>query len=490
MIREQSNGKATASGFLWLLAQGATGRVVNFGSQLILAKLLLPEAFGEIGVALAVANLVSVAVVFGIDDILLQRLAKMKYWFAPSFWSSAAFGLIGAIIIVASAPWLTAAYSQNNLSGLLTILAVTLVLNSLSVVPTVRLRADFRFRFLAVYASLEIIAIHTLTIILAANNFGAYSFVAPLPLAAIVKLVVYWTKIPSRVIGNYRKRQIAYILYSGSQALGTKLVNQAINQGDYIILGLLASSSEVGMYFFAFRLASQPIRKLAGNLTSALLPSLARLGSNPTHQGATAFKASRMLLYICTPFCLMQAAMAEPLLHLLFGTRWEGSIILVQILSVGLIGDAISWVTSALLISKREFRRDFLFALTLAPFFFGFAYVGAYYGSSVGLSIGVSVFFTCVKPLASWIVFREFVSIKEFLRGYALPVIISLTAVGSPLMALEICIPKEATVVRTITIMIVSPICYLILMRITARKTLQDITNIFPKGARLFAKIL
>jgi len=51
----------------------------------------------------------------------------------------------------------------------------------------------------------------------------------------------------------------------------SKTIVDMINQGNYIILGLIASQDIVGVYYFGFRVAAQPFWMLAGNIGSARL---------------------------------------------------------------------------------------------------------------------------------------------------------------------------------------------------------------------------
>ncbi len=64
--------------------------------------------------------------------------------------------------------------------------------------------------------------------------------------------------------------------------LGTRLIVEAVNQGGYVVLGLMATDTVVGVYFFAFRLAAQPLRMLAGNFGAVLFPAFTQLRSAPS----------------------------------------------------------------------------------------------------------------------------------------------------------------------------------------------------------------
>ncbi len=186
--------RSTATGFLWLLFQGLSGRVASFFSQLVLARLLMPEAFGQIGLAYTVSALVTAVVSFGIDDVLLTRSRHIRLWAAPAFWSSLALAFGGMAVMLAASPVAAWLYHAPGLVGLIAVMAINLPIGAASTVPVTRLRSELAFRYLGTYASLETVGIQAATIACAACGLGAYSFVLPLPFAAGLKALIFWRK--------------------------------------------------------------------------------------------------------------------------------------------------------------------------------------------------------------------------------------------------------------------------------------------------------
>ena len=478
-------GRSTASGFVWLMLQGLSGKFVGFFTQLLLAKLLLPEVFGQIGLAYTVGTLVGAFISFGIDDILLQRLRRMSLWVSPAFWSTLGFSVIGMLVMLAAAPLAAYLYGSPSLIGLIAVLAINLPLSALTTVPSVKLRASMNFRYLAVYASLELFAIQIASVVLAAIGWGAYSFIAPLPVAAIIKLIIFWRKAPTRITLRYRRAQIRYMMGSGFYVLGTRIISEVINQGDYIVLGLMATDAIVGIYFFAFRLAAQPLRMLAGNFGMVLFPALTQLGEEPIRQERAALQASRVLAYTVTPVCFMQAAVAAPVLHLMYGARWDGAIHLIQILSLGLPGDAVSWIAGALLIARRQFRRDFIYFCIFAPPFFALVILGAVLDSSTGVAIGVALYYALVKPINSWLVFRQGMRLADLIAIYFTPLLFAGGAVGSAYAISQLDALADSPLAQIAVLAAVAPLLYVAVLRVFAPATLDQILSRFPIEAVL-----
>ena len=474
--------RSTASGFLWLMVQSLSGRVATFFSQIILAKFLLPQAFGQIGLAYTVTALVSVFISFGVDDILLQRLRALDLWVTPAFWSSLGLALIGMTLMLLAAPAAASIYGSPGLVGLIAVLAVSVPLSALSTIPVVKLRVAMDFRFVATYTAVETVAVQLASIILAFGGFGAYSFVIPLPVAAAVKAAVFWRKAPTRIRSRYRRWQFTYIIRNGFILLATRIVIETVNQGDYVVLGLMTTSASVGIYFFAFRLAAQPLRMLAGNFGTVLFPALTQLRADPTRQVRAALQASRILAYTVTPVCFLQAALAGPVLHLMFGARWNGAIPLVQVLSLGLPGDAIAWIAGALLVARREFWRDFIYLCIFAPPFFISVFIGSYFGSSLGVAIAVSLYYAMIKPLNSWLVFRSDMRAADFMHIYISPPLLSGLAIGAAYESSEFLANSDNLIAQIAVRVTVGLLVYLAILHLLVPKILRQVFDRFPLG--------
>src|SRR3954470_6728441 len=94
----------TVSGFFWLTAQTLGSKLVNMVGQVLLARLLLPEAWGLVGEAYSVTAFAILIQQAGLREILIQRQAHFGRWANPAFWMSLTLGCLGALAMVILAP--------------------------------------------------------------------------------------------------------------------------------------------------------------------------------------------------------------------------------------------------------------------------------------------------------------------------------------------------------------------------------------------------
>ncbi len=411
--------------------QSGGARVIGFAAQVLLARLLTPLDFGEIALVVSVSAVMATLVGFGVEDVVLSRARQFQVWVTPAFWASVAFSVLGALALLGAAPLVARFYRSSQLLGLLGILALSLPISALCSVPSAYLRANLRFRFLAVYATVELLVVQALTLWLAWRGFGAYSFVIPAPLGAAVRAAVLWYVARPPQKRRLRWWPLRVLLRNGSTVFGQKLVTSLRENGDYLLLGLVARKSEVGLYFMAFKLAAAPIYTLVGSMYSVLFPALAQLRAEPERQRAAALSASRALALAVIPLSFLQAAISGSLLRVFFNEKWAGAAAMLSVLTIGLAFDAIPCVAGALLTANGRFGAQWKWSVASIPFFFLFIGVGCKFGAGLGVALGVALFFLVSAPSFSYYALRfSGCTLRDVAGIYLPPTLCSVGAVG------------------------------------------------------------
>ncbi len=468
-----------------MLAQNVVSRAATLLSQLVLAALLLPADFGVISLTYTVTVIAATLMNVGIDEVLLQRQRALRLWIGPAFWISLSLGLVAGLLVVLVSPVAAALYKAPELVGLLVILAASMPVQALATVPGMIMRARLQFGAVAVYGSLETVALAVLTVGLAWSGFGAYSFVIPVPILAVVRAVVWWRLAAATGSLRPQRRRWKYVIGNTAVTAATRVIINLISQGDYLVLGLLATQDVVGTYYFGFRLAGQPLWVLASNFSGVLFPALVQLKSDPARQGAAALKAATLLSFCVMPLALVQAAVAGPLVDSFFGQKWAASIPIIQLLSVGLALDAVSWIAGALLSARGEFVATLRFLLVQGPVFFALVAIGAWLDQGIGVACGVFLYYAITQPLFVFRVYRRVgVTARQVASIYLWPTGCAAAAVGAGLAASKL--PAFATepLVQAAVICGVSGPLYAALVRSLAPKVWSELSNRVRSGLR------
>jgi PST family polysaccharide transporter len=305
-------------------------------------------------------------------------------------------------------------------------------------VPTAKLRYEMRFKALSAINLFQTLLQTGLTVAFAAAGFGVYAFVWPMPIVYLAGAVALW--MIARPVVRVRNpfRQWRYLIGDSSYIFGQRVLQTATGQGDYIILGMLYGQFVLGPYFFAFGIAQQAARLAAGSIQSVLMAGLSRMPAFSPQQTQAALRATKALALIGAPLCMLQAAVAEPFLRALYGSKWDESIPLVQLISLGMAFDLPSWVAASLLQSRGQFRVAFIWSVLFGPIFIASMLVGALAGRSIGVATADWLYFTFASPiLVVWTFRSSNVSWAEILEIYLRPVLIGIFSAGAALLVIR-----------------------------------------------------
>lgn len=428
----KGTGKLVLAGTIWLLLQTLGSKVITLLGQLVLAWLLSPDDFGQIGLAYTITAFASLLINPGIDVILVRRGRRFQLWSTPAFYFSLAAGLLGCLAILIAAPLAARLYGAPQLTGLLAVLAVATPIGSFMLVPTAKLRSELRFGVISLVNVLQSTFQTLLTLAFAFLNFGVYSFVLPMPIVYAISATILWFVARPAVRHRQPLRHWRYLIGDTSYIFSQRVIHTAVSQGDYIVLGALFGAVAVGPYFFAYGIATQAIRLTAGSFQLVLLAGLARFASNSIQQTQAALKATSALALVGTPLCFIQAVLAGPLLRALYGEKWEAAIPLIQLISVGLAFDVASWPVGSLLQSRGQFRFLFYWSVAVAPIFLLAITFGAFVAGSLGVATAVCLYYVMFSPpLAFWTFRASGVAWREIAAVFLRPTAVGLLAAAA-----------------------------------------------------------
>jgi PST family polysaccharide transporter len=246
--------------------------------------------------------------------------------------------------------------------------------------------------------------------------------------------VALWLKAQPIVHWRDALRYWRYLIGDSSYIFGQRLLVTTVMQGDYIILGSLYGAAIVGPYFFAYGVSTQAIRLTAGSLQLVLMAGLSRMTAYSAKQTLGALRATKAIALCGIPLCLLQAVLAGPLLRAFYGDKWEAAVPLIQLLSIGLAFDVITWPACSLLQSRGQFRLLFFWSLFCTVVFVSAVLIGAYFGQAFGAALAVCLFYSILSPpFGSWVFWKSNVPLREIIEIYVRPLLVGLIALGTSL---------------------------------------------------------
>jgi O-antigen/teichoic acid export membrane protein len=397
--------KRALSGLLWLGLQAVASKGVSILGQILLAYVLYPDDFELIALAFSVVALARVVEAGGIREVLLYRGNEFSSLRKAGFWFSLLLGISASALILLLAPTAAVVYGRPVLAQLAGALAILPILASLSTVPLAQLQLDCRFRVIAKIFAARSVTQTLVTLAAAGIGMRVWSFVVGMLVAEVVALGFAWSAAPAQ-IGLQLNALKWPALWRGAFPLAAvSLVTVVIQQVDYMVLGML-HADQLGYYYFAYNLSSQPAQLIGAQIATVMLPLLCSISTDASRQLRGTLRAFHILSAICFPIAFLQVALADPLFSLVLPHRWLHAVPYAQILSLGLGINILSSVCWASMKAQGRFWTVWWLTAGSAVLFCAAIVIAARLGTAIAVAwcvVGLCLIYT---PLLVWTTIR------------------------------------------------------------------------------------
>ena len=433
-------GDRAARGIVWVTGQSVFSRLISFVAQLALAWFLTREDFGLFGMALTISEFSRVFNQGGVSKVLVHRQKNFNKWATPGFWLSLTMGaLVSASMVFLG--YFACGWFQvdepSKLFWLVCLLAITAPISAIGTIPRALLLIKLCFREIALVASLLLVVGAVCKVGLAYAGYGAFSLVIPMVLVAVLQTIFYWFLARPSVKPKLMLRRWRFLFSDSASIIATSFCFKVVTHGDYVILAAFASQTELGLYFFAFNYAVQSVMVFTRGIASIAFPALATLNDDPKRQLQAFRKGAVLLSAVVFPASVAQCFLFKPIVEEFFPSLWLPAIPMLQLLSLGMAGRTLSWISASLMEAQGRFYERMWLGFFSAIAFVAMAMAGVYLGEQfkigapMGMAIAVALYYPLMSLATIWVALKgiagRFQIIKEICFA---PACLSLVAFG------------------------------------------------------------
>lgn len=420
------------TGSVWMVTMRWAIRLVGLGSTIVLARILTPDDFGVVAMAMIVVALLETATYAGVD-LALIRERNMGREECDTAWTIQLFqGGVIALLLFAVAPLTNALFSDPRAVLVIQWMALKAVLDSFQNIGVVTFRRDldfareFRFNVLAKIAS----TVLTIGAALALRNYWA--LVVGLIGGSVVNLLLSYTMHPYRPRLSLARTAIfwRFSFWLLVARVGAFLRNKL----DAVFLGNSHGAAALGSYHMASELATMPVTEVVMPMRRALFPGLAALSGDKAQLRETVLQSFGILALLCAALGFGLSACSKEVVELLLGSQWRGIVPLVQWLAIfgaisGISGlvEVLLWIDNRTAVSAAI---NWLETILLVPLLFvALKWYGAE-GVAISRCIAAAGILFASMPLIDFLRDREILSAlgRPFAAAIVMAVLLEATA--------------------------------------------------------------
>jgi O-antigen/teichoic acid export membrane protein len=329
---ERGFGQAMASGAFWMICARMAFRLIGLASTVILARLLVPEDFGIVAMAMIVVAFVEVMGEFAFDAALIQRQDATREHYDTVWTLSLIRGVVSAIVMLAAAWPLAALFGEPALAPVLAVLAATqLVIHAINP-ATVDFRKHFNFGREFYFMVLPKLVSFGLTVGLAVLWRSYWALVAGYIGYGLVRVAASYMLVsfrPRLTLAKWRD------IFGFSGWMLVMSIGYALRMRlSAIVVGSSAGAHTLGVFTIAHELANLATTELAAPLRRALYPGFARIQADRPRLRAAVLNAFSLVCLVCMPIVAGTALCAEQIVYILLGSGWGDAVPFLQVLAL------------------------------------------------------------------------------------------------------------------------------------------------------------
>lgn len=321
------------SNMLWRFMERIGAQAVAFVVEIILARLIVPEAFGIIALVTVFINILQVFVDSGMGNALIQKKNADDLDFSSVFYFNMAMCLVLYGLMFIAAPFIADFYNMPDLTPIVRVLSLMLVVSGVRNIQQAYVSRHLMFKrfFYATLGGTVLAAV--IGIGMAYKGFGVWAVVAQQLCRATSAAVILWLTVKWRPKLMFSFYRLKGLFSYGWKLLVSGLIDSAYNNLRKLIIGKIYTASDLSFYDRASYFPRFIVGNINTSIDSVLLPTMSAEQDDKSRVRAMTRRAIKTSTYLMMPCMVGLAVCAEPVVRLILTEKWLPCVPFLRIFS-------------------------------------------------------------------------------------------------------------------------------------------------------------
>ena len=386
---------------VWTAVQKYSTMVIKFISGIILARLLMPEDYGAIGMLLIFMSLAEVFIDAGFGSALIQKKNPTQTDYSTVFYFNIVMSVILYAVLFMSAPAIANFYRMPILCKVLRVQGLILFIYAFNIIQRNQIRKNLKFKKLSKITITSSVISLIVTVVLAYIGFGVWALVAQNFLVVLIPCVFFWLTMNWRPTWEFSWKSFKELFGFGSYMFLTHLITTFSQRITGLLVGRWYDPATMGYYTKASSMSKYATLSISGVMIQTTYPLYSAVQDDKDRLVNMVKRITSTLAYITIPMLCLLMLVAKPLFVMLFTERWLDSVPYFQILCIGGMAGCLQSVNQQTIAAIGKSKVFFVWTIVKHGVGIALQVVGLIVWGMWGLLIG--------KVLSSW--FSYFINI-------------------------------------------------------------------------------
>jgi len=333
--------------------------ILQFGSTVILTRILLPSDFGLLAVASSIVVFGNMLNDFGLSQALIQKKEIGKYDIRYVFTIQMSFAIVVTLFVFLTSPFLANYFHNPEVEPILNVMSFMFIIQAFGLTSTSLLRRSMDFKKIQIVQLIAyLVSYGFIAIPMAYMSFGVWSLVMAQLMQSFLTAMMVYVMQRHNVIPLYKYKDQNYILKFGGKTIVNNIVNWAIINVDVFLIGHFFGVKSLGYYNRANALLAMPTGVVVGSVKGVLFSLYSKMQDDTELLTKIYLGSITAIGYAIIPLILTIALVPQTIVLVLFGSNWMFLSELIPPLAIAIIIRIFAGMSGPLVWGKNKGEKE------------------------------------------------------------------------------------------------------------------------------------
>lgn len=309
-------------GVFWSSVEKFSVQGIQFIVSIILARLLTPSDFGIIAIVIVLSTIFQTINESGFNTALIHKLDRDELDYSTAFITNLTIGFTSYFLLFITAPFIANFYDNKNLIGVIRLLSLNLIINSVGLVPIAIYTIKVDFKTQARASLIAAIISGSVGIGCAVYLRNVYAIVLQqlsFSIVYVILMIIFSKWRPSFVFSGERFQGLFQYAY---KLIAARVISVIFDDIYSLAIGKLYNPASLGCYNRAQsfqRFLSKNIINIVQRVSN---PILCQEQNDYKQMKRTLLKFMSSTAFIVYPLLSGLMVLSKPLVLVLLGEKW------------------------------------------------------------------------------------------------------------------------------------------------------------------------
>jgi len=312
----------TARSGVWVFGSFGFSKILGFIQMIILARLLVPEDFGLMGICYVAIVGMAVFTNTGFNQALIQRKDHDDDVLNTAWVISVIRGVVLFLLLFILAPFISKFYSTAQIEPILRIIAFSFLFSGFSNIGLILYSKELNFKKKVVYDQITAISSIIITVGLALWLRNVWALVIGHVAGAVIGVGMSYKVHPFKPKFQFRINIAKELFHFGKWVFLSGIILFFITQGDDALVGKVLGISALGFYVLAYKISNWPATAISHVISSVSFPAYAKVQDDIPRLASAYKKVLSFTGIIAMPLAAGLFILAPEFVRIVYGEKW------------------------------------------------------------------------------------------------------------------------------------------------------------------------